>query len=155
MVFFNDPLPQSDHAEPAVRMPLAIRARVVALAKRWRREGHELNFGVGIAMGYATLGRIGFEGRFDYAAIGPVTNLAARLCAEAAGGEILITGRVHGVVEGIVTVEHKPFRADGVRGRWHGAAPCRRRSTAALGVTRGTAQAVSVGIGQEGNLTYA
>jgi class 3 adenylate cyclase len=106
MVFFNDPLPQPNHAARAVRMAVAMRDRVADLARHWRRQGHDLDFGVGIAMGYATLGRIGFEGRFDYAAIGPVTNLAARLCGEAAGGQILITGRVHGAVEGVVKVEH-------------------------------------------------
>ena len=80
MVFFNDPLPCPDAPERAVRMAVAMRDRVAALAEGWRRMGHDLGFGVGIAQGYATLGRIGFEGRFDYAAIGTVTNLAAR-CA--------------------------------------------------------------------------
>lgn len=107
MVFFNDPLPQSDHAERAVRMAVAMRERVGELSTRWRRQGHELSFSVGIAMGYATLGRIGFEGRFDYAAIGSVTNLAARLCGEAAGGDILISGRVYALVEGIVEADSR------------------------------------------------
>jgi adenylate cyclase len=105
MVFFNDPLPQPDHAERAVRMASAMRERVAELARRWRRQGHQLDFGVGIAMGYATLGRIGFEGRYDYAAIGTVSNLAARLCGEAAGEQILISGRVLGVVEELVETE--------------------------------------------------
>jgi adenylate cyclase len=105
MVFFNDPLPQPDHAERAVRMAVAMRDCVADLARRWRRQGHRLDFGVGIAMGYATLGRIGFEGRYDYAAIGSVSNLAARLCGEAAGGQILISGRVLGVVEELVETE--------------------------------------------------
>ena len=101
MVFFNDPVPQPDHAERAVRMAVAMRERVGELSRGWRRLGHELDFGVGIAVGYATLGRIGFEGRFDYAAIGSVTNLAARLCGEAAGGQILISQRVFAVVEAL------------------------------------------------------
>jgi class 3 adenylate cyclase/CheY-like chemotaxis protein len=105
MVFFNDPLPQPDHAERAVRMALAMRERVAELTGRWRRLGHELDFGVGIAQGYATLGRIGFEGRFDYAAIGTVTNLAARLCSEAEPGQILIAQRVYGMVDSLVEVQ--------------------------------------------------
>ena len=80
MVFFNDPIPCPDPAAQAVCMAVAMRQRVGELAERWRRRGHRLDFGVGIAQGYATLGKIGFEGRFDYAAIGTVTNLAARLC---------------------------------------------------------------------------
>jgi adenylate cyclase len=98
-------VPQPDHAERAVRMAVAMRERVSELARGWRRQGHELGFGVGIAMGYATLGRIGFEGRFDYAAIGTVTNLAARLSGEAANGQILISGRVHGAVEHLIEAE--------------------------------------------------
>ena len=81
MVFFNDPIPCDDAAERAVRMALEIRDAVSELADGWRRKGHDLALGIGIAQGYATLGRIGFEGRFDYAAIGSVTNLAARLCS--------------------------------------------------------------------------
>ena len=83
MVIFNDPLACPDAPERAVRMALAMRARVAELAEGWSRRGYDLDFGVGIAQGHATLGRIGFEGRSDYAAIGSVTNLAARLCAEA------------------------------------------------------------------------
>jgi class 3 adenylate cyclase/CheY-like chemotaxis protein len=105
MVFFNDPLPCPDPAERAVRMAVVMRERVGELAKAWRRRGHQLDFGVGIAQGYATLGRIGFEGRFDYAAIGTVTNLAARLCGEAAGGQILVPERVQLEVENLVDVE--------------------------------------------------
>nr|MBA2450263.1 GAF domain-containing protein [Chloroflexota bacterium] len=86
MVFFNDPVPQPDHAERAVGMACAMRERAADLARGWRRAGYELGFGVGIAMGHATLGRIGFEGRYDYTAIGTVANLAARLCDEAGGG---------------------------------------------------------------------
>ena len=81
MVFFNDPIPVDDAAERAVAMAVAMRDRVADLAAGWHRRGHDLGFGIGIAQGFATLGRIGFEGRFDYAAIGSVTNLAARLCA--------------------------------------------------------------------------
>jgi class 3 adenylate cyclase len=99
MVFFNDPLPCPDPAARAVRMAVAMRGRAGELAAMWRKRGHELGFGVGIALGYATLGRIGFEGRFDYGAIGTVTNLAARLCSEAQGGQILISQRVYTAVE--------------------------------------------------------
>ena len=94
LVFFNDPIPCPDAPERAVRMAVAMRSRVAELAEGWRRRGHDLGFGVGIAQGYATLGRIGFEGRYDYAAIGTVTNLRARLCAHAEPGQILITQRV-------------------------------------------------------------
>ncbi len=93
MVFFNDPVEQPEHAERAVRMALALRTDVAALAEGWRLMGHALGFGVGIATGYATMGRIGFEGRVDYAAVGSVVNLAARLCAEAGDGAILISPR--------------------------------------------------------------
>jgi class 3 adenylate cyclase len=94
MVFFNDPPACPDAPERAVRMALDMRDRVDALAASWRRHGHDLGFGVGIAQGYATLGRVGFEGRWDYAAIGTVTNVAARLCAAAAPRQILISPRV-------------------------------------------------------------
>lgn len=94
MVFFNDPLPCPDAPARAITMTVAMRDRVRDLAARWSRLGHDLGFGVGIAQGYATLGRIGFEGRYDYAAVGNVTNLAARLCAHAADGQILVTQRV-------------------------------------------------------------
>ena len=99
MVFFNDPLPCPDQAERAVRMAVAMRARVGELEALWRKRGHTLGFGVGIALGYATLGKIGFEGRFDYGAIGTVTNLAARLCSEAQAGQVLISQRVYTAVE--------------------------------------------------------
>ena len=105
MVWFNDPLPCEDPAGRAVRMALAMRGRVDRLADTWRKRGHELGFGVGIAQGYATLGRIGFEGRFDYAAIGTVTNLAARLCGEAESGQILVSQRVHAAVEELAEAE--------------------------------------------------
>jgi CheY-like chemotaxis protein len=99
MVFFNDPVPCDDPAGRAVRMALAISAEVRALAGGWRRLGHLLTHRSGIAQGYATLGRIGFPGRFDYAAIGSVTNLAARLCDSAADWEVRVTDRVLAAVE--------------------------------------------------------
>lgn len=105
MVFFNDPLPCDDPAGHAVRMAIAMRERAGELAAGWRKRGHQLGFGMGIAMGYATLGRIGFEGRFDYGAIGTVTNVAARLCAEAEAGQILVTQRVCAAVEDQVVLE--------------------------------------------------
>jgi class 3 adenylate cyclase len=105
MVFFNDPIPCDDPADRAVGMAVAMRTRVAALEAAWQAHGHSLGFGVGIAQGYATLGRIGFEGRFDYAAIGSVTNLAARLCAEAQAGQILITQRVRSAVENRFSTE--------------------------------------------------
>jgi class 3 adenylate cyclase len=105
MVFFNDPVPVADPAARAVRMAVAMRDQIGELTRKWRRLGYELDFGVGIASGYATLGRIGFEGRFDYAAIGTVTNLAARLCSEAIGGQILISQRVFGVLGELIEAE--------------------------------------------------
>ncbi|KQY47761.1 response regulator [Cellulomonas sp. Root137] len=99
MVFFNDPIPCDDPAWRAVAMAMAMRDRVARLAQGWARRGHELGFGVGVAQGFATLGRIGFEGRSDYAAIGSVTNLAARLCAAAGAGQVLVSERVFAAVE--------------------------------------------------------
>jgi adenylate cyclase len=108
MVFFNDPIPFPDHAERAVRLGVAMREHVAALTARWREHGHSLGFGVGIAMGLATLGRIGFEGRFDYAAIGSVCNLSARLCAEARDGQILVSEPVFTAVRSIAKGEKIP-----------------------------------------------
>ena len=105
MVYFNDPLPCPDPAERAVRMAVEMRAVVSELMLAWRRRGFDLGFGIGVAQGYATLGRIGFEERVDYTAIGTVTNLAARLCSEARDGQILISKRVATAVEGAVTLE--------------------------------------------------
>ncbi len=105
MVFFNDPVPCADPAARAVRMALEMRQRVGELTEQWRRRGHQLGFGVGIALGHATLGKIGFEGRFDYAAIGTVTNLASRLSSEARAGQILVNQRVHAAVEDLVAAE--------------------------------------------------
>ena len=105
MVLFNDPLPCPDPAERAVRMAVAMRNCVASLAGQWQEKGHRLGFGVGIAQGEATLGRIGFEGRFDYAAIGTVCNLAARLCTEAADGQILIDGPIGAAAEVLAVIE--------------------------------------------------
>jgi class 3 adenylate cyclase len=105
MIFFNDPTPVPNPQERAVRMALAMRERVDELMRGWRKLGYELDFGVGIAQGYATIGAIGFEGRLDYGAIGTVTNLAARLCGEAQARQILVSRRLHGVVEDFVTAE--------------------------------------------------
>jgi adenylate cyclase len=101
MVWFNDPLPCLDPSLRAVRMAIEMRNNVVGLAAKWHKHGHELGFGVGIAQGYATLGRIGFEGRFDYAAIGTVVNLAARLCGEAGDGQILVDRKVQAAIEAL------------------------------------------------------
>ena len=102
VVFFNDPIPCDDAPLRSVRMALAMRQRVQELADSWQRRGYELAFGVGIAQGYATLGRIGFSGRSDYASIGSVTNLAARLCDEADPWQILVTQRVNAAAEDLV-----------------------------------------------------
>jgi class 3 adenylate cyclase/CheY-like chemotaxis protein len=105
MVFFNDPIPVPDAAERAVRMAVAMRDRVAELTLKWRREGYELDLGLGIARGYATLGAIGFEGRWDYAALGTVTNLAARLCGEARAGQILASARVLAALDDLVDAD--------------------------------------------------
>jgi class 3 adenylate cyclase len=105
MVFFNDPVPVPDAAARAVRMALAMRERVSEMIGKWRKQGFELDLGVGIAQGYATIGAIGFEGRMDYGAIGTVTNLAARLCGEAKPGQILASRRVAAQLEGQIDVE--------------------------------------------------
>ncbi len=105
MVFFNDPVPVPDAPERAVRMVLAMRDRVGELGARWRKRGHELDIGIGIAQGFATIGAIGFEGRLDYGAVGTVTNLAARLCGEAKPGQILVSQRLLGAVEGLAEAE--------------------------------------------------
>ncbi|PYM59917.1 MAG: hypothetical protein DMD79_16750 [Candidatus Rokuibacteriota bacterium] len=105
MIFFNDPLPMPDAAERAVRMAVAMRDRAAELAARWHRRGYELDLGIGIAKGFATIGAIGFEGRWDYGAIGTVTNLAARLCGEAKPGQILISPRLLPEVEQLLEIE--------------------------------------------------
>jgi adenylate cyclase len=124
MVFFNDPVPVPNPAERAIRMALAMRERIRDLTFRWRKLGYELDFGVGIAQGYATIGGIGFEGRWDYGAIGTVTNLASRLCGEAKPGQILVSQRLLGGVEELVEAEpagelslkgfHRPITAHNI-----------------------------------------
>jgi class 3 adenylate cyclase len=100
MVFFNDPIPVENPAERAMRTAVATCQAFVPIAEHWKkRGGFELGVGVGIAQGYATLGAIGFEGRWDYAAIGNVTNLAARLCSEAKAGQILVDRKTHAALE--------------------------------------------------------
>jgi len=105
MIFFNDPVPVENPTERAIRMAVAMRDRVAELAKGWRKQGYVLDLGVGIAHGYATIGAIGFEGRWDYGALGAVTNLAARLCGEARPGQILVARRVLTMVEELVEAE--------------------------------------------------
>jgi DNA-binding response OmpR family regulator len=105
MILFNDPIPVLEHELAAIRMALEMRQAVTALGVSWKKRGYDLGFGVGIANGYATLGAIGFDGRRDYGAIGPVTNLSARLCSEAKAGQILISQRLYGKVEERVQAE--------------------------------------------------
>ncbi len=105
MVFFNDPIPCDDPSEKAVKMSVAMRDTVTELNSNWKKRGYNLGFGIGVDKGYATLGRIGFEGRFDYAAIGTVTNTASRLCDSAHPDQILISQKVLVDVEDIVSVE--------------------------------------------------
>jgi class 3 adenylate cyclase len=116
MVVFNDPVPVENPALQAVLMALETREAIGALTETWHRWGHEIGFGIGIAHGFATLGTIGFEGRFDYAAIGTVSNVASRLCDEAKPGQILISPRVLTKVENAVTVEPVgEFELKGIR----------------------------------------
>ena len=105
LVFFNDPVPVADHEARAVRLAVAMRERFEALRGPWRKRGYELGFGVGVAVGHATLGRIGFEGRYDYGAIGMVVILASRLSAEAHDGQILLSQRAYAAVEDLVVGE--------------------------------------------------
>jgi class 3 adenylate cyclase len=102
LIVFNDPMPCDDPAGHAVTLGLLMRDRAAELSRQWARRGHDLQLGVGIATGYATCGRVGFDGRYEYAAIGTVTNLAARLCSEAAGGQVLISQRIATLLEGRV-----------------------------------------------------
>ena len=121
LVLFNEPLPIPDPSLRAVKMAVSMRERVAELAVNWRKAGHDLGFGIGIARGYATLGRVGFEGRYDYAAIGTVVNLAARLCSDAKDGQILIDGKVYAAIEEAIGAEpaddltlkgfHRPIKA--------------------------------------------
>jgi class 3 adenylate cyclase/CheY-like chemotaxis protein len=105
MVFFNDPVVVPNPAERAVRMACAMRERVEELRRGWLRQGFDLALGVGVSQGYATIGAIGFEGRWDYGAIGTVTNLSARLCGEAKGGQVLVTARVVTALESLIDAE--------------------------------------------------
>ena len=105
MIFFNDPVVIPNPAERALRMAVAMRDRVQELSLAWRRAGYDLSVGIGIAQGFATIGAIGFEGRLDYGAVGTVTNLAARLCGEAKGGQILINKKTLNKIEGLVEAE--------------------------------------------------
>jgi class 3 adenylate cyclase len=105
MVFFNDPVPCPDHTVKAVRMALEMRAQIGELRKGWLKRSYDLDIGIGLAAGYATLGNIGFEGRMDYGAIGNVTNLAARLCSEAKGGQVLMDQKTLSKIEERVEVE--------------------------------------------------
>ncbi len=105
MTIFNDPVPCKDPAHRAVRMAWAMQEKIKRLKEGWHRRGYDLGLGVGIAMGYATLGQIGFEGRFHYGAIGTVLNIASRLCNHANSGQILMTQRVGIATEGLAKVE--------------------------------------------------
>jgi len=126
MVFFNDPVPVPNAAERTVRMALAMRKRVGEMIVSWRKMGYELELGVGIAQGYATIGAIGYEGRWDYGAIGTVTNLAARLCGEAKPGQILVSKRVLAATDDLFELEsvgelalkglHRPVTAYNILG---------------------------------------
>ena len=104
-LFFNDPIEIPDAALRAVRLGCALKEEMAELTPRWRKRGHDLDFGAGIALGYATCGEVGFESRSDYAAIGAVTNLASRLADEAMGGQILIEQRLYAEVDDDVEVE--------------------------------------------------
>jgi class 3 adenylate cyclase len=99
MILFNAPIQFEDHTARAVRMAVEMRDTIGQLTEKWRNRGHNLGFGIGIALGYATLGQIGFEQRLEYAAIGSVTNLASRLCDEAKANQIVVSRRVYGMVE--------------------------------------------------------
>ena len=126
MIFFNDPVRVDNPAGIAVRMAIAMQERFARLACQWHKQGYDLAMGIGVAQGYATIGAIGFEGRRDYGVIGTVTNLAARLCAEAAGGQILVSQRVQGFVADFAKADpigeialkgfHRPVAAYAVTG---------------------------------------
>jgi PAS domain S-box-containing protein len=148
MLFFNDPIPVADPTNRAVRMAIAMRDRAAELMGAWRRHGYDLGFGVGVSRGYATLGRIGFEGRFDYGAVGSVVNMASRLGNAAAAGQILISLRVFAEVEDVIDAEpagelemkgfHGPqqvFNVIGFKAPRSGVEPLRRDSGAAAAQT--------------------
>jgi class 3 adenylate cyclase len=116
MIFFNDPVLVTNPEERAILMAEAMRSRIRDLGAEWRRRGYDLDLSIGIAKGYATIGAIGFEGRQDYAAIGSVTNLASRLCAEASPGQILVSQRIQAAVRDLVNVkEVGPLQLKGFR----------------------------------------
>lgn len=116
MVLFNDPLPCDDPAGNAVRLALAMRARMSELCQRWKKIGHRLGFGVGVSLGYATVGMVGSGGRFDYTASGTAINLASRLADEAQDGEILLSPRARTAVEDRFPVELRgEFTLKGIR----------------------------------------
>jgi class 3 adenylate cyclase len=146
MILFNAPILFSDHTKRAVKMAVEMRDSIGALTQRWRNRGHSLGFGVGIALGYATLGQIGFEQRLEYAAIGSVTNLASRLCDEAKAGQIIASQRAYGMVE--QWAEAAPIDALNLKGfnhpvlaveilRWHEPGENLKKSGAALSVVGG------------------
>jgi len=105
MVFFNDPIPFEDHTERAVRMTMEMREKMKILRSGWVKNGFDLDLGIGLVAGFATLGNIGFEGRMEYGAVGNVTNLAARLCSEAKGGQILTNQKTLSKLEDLVETE--------------------------------------------------
>ena len=137
MIFFNDPVQVPNPAAQAATMALAMQERVLGLTESWRKRGYNLALGIGIAQGYATIGSIGFEGRRDYGAIGNVTNLAARLCGEAKGGQILLSQRVKAGLDdvlktvpvGELTLKgfHKPVPAFEIASAGTRSAPKRNR----------------------------
>ena len=139
MIVFNDPIPCVDHTERAIRLALDMRERVNELGTQWRRKGHELGFGIGIATGFATVGQIGFQERREYTAIGSVINLASRLCDEAGTGQIVIPARVLASVDQSVKVKalgeltlkgfDKPLAAYDVLS-WHNSSSSRKSSPA-------------------------
>jgi class 3 adenylate cyclase len=108
VVIFNDPLPCDEHLQKAVRMALEMRERVKEMRVKWAKQGYDLDLGVGLAAGYATLGTMGFEGRMDYGSVGNLPNLAARLCAEAKGGQILTDQKTMSRLEASVEAEPLP-----------------------------------------------
>jgi adenylate cyclase len=132
MIFFNDPVPVPNPADRAVRMALEMQQEFARLSTAWRKRGYELDMGIGIAQGYATLGAIGFEGRLDYGAIGTVCSLAARLCSQAQGGQTLVSQRVFASLEDRVRAEsvgelqlkgfHRPVAAFNIVG-WRQESP--------------------------------
>ena len=117
MILFNAPIQFDDHIKRAVKMAVEMRDTIGLLTERWRNRGHSLGFGIGIALGYATLGQIGFEQRLEYAAIGSVTNLASRLCGEAQPGQIVASQRAFAMVE--QWAEAKPIEALNLKGFNH------------------------------------